>query len=174
MKLTYIVAVCLAVCLPAVGGESALTRTFQPVDGLGAGVVRIIPVVCWDWYAMSGQPTAIPLITAPNKPPTNAPEAITDWNLASRSGIRLTVGDFDQNPSVILDATGFNAEHTGGYPKEDVVRATLECLRRVLPEKHRKIRVTLRVSESDSHWVRPIVEKFNTSDRSKAFYAPLP
>ena len=44
-------------------GESMLGTTFQPLDGLGSGTIRIVEVTCHDWYGMSGQSSSIGLIS---------------------------------------------------------------------------------------------------------------
>ena len=36
---------------------------------------------------------------------------------------------------ILLDATKFDVSKAGGYSGEDIVRATLECLRLCLPKK---------------------------------------
>lgn len=156
-------------------GESSLTATYQPLAGLGSGVIHVVQVTCHDWYGQSGQATQISLISARNVPPTNNPEKATeDLNLASVCGLRFGTSDLG-NPkaplALELDATGFSKSEAG-YSKEDVLRASLECLRRCLPEKLMKVPVTLKCKEADETWMEKLVEEFNRHDRSKVFYTP--
>ena len=57
----------------AIASESALTTTYQPLDGLGSGVITVVQVTCHHWYAMSSVGSAIDLIDIRNVPPTDNP-----------------------------------------------------------------------------------------------------
>ena len=165
--------VCLVLAKIAWAGESALTVTYQPLDGLGSGEVQICGVVCHDWYSHSGQPTALGLISARNVPPTNNPkEATGDLNLASVCGISFSCGDIDQVQELFFDASQFKSPDGRGYDREVIVRASLECLRRCLPDKLVKTPVQLKASDTDKVWLSSLVNEFNKHDRSKVFYEP--
>ena len=73
MKLSFAVILLATATVALFAGESVITQTVQPLDGLGSGEIVIAPVMCHDWYSHSGLPTAIGLISAKNIPPTNAP-----------------------------------------------------------------------------------------------------
>lgn len=170
MKILLISSLLLTSTLLA--GESSLTVTYQPLDGLGSGEVQVCRVVCHDWYSHSGQPTAINLISARNVPPTNNPKQATDdLNLASACGIHLSCGDIAQVEGLFLDATQFKVSAGRGYKREDIIRASLECLRRCLPEKLRNTALRLQASQQDAEWLSKIVSEFNKHDRSKVFYS---
>lgn len=158
------------------GGESALTTTYQPLDGLGSGAIVIAPVACHDWYASSGQATAIQLISAPNVPPTNNPkEAKEDLNLASQCGLVFyssDLGDPEAPLELTLDATRFSVPVRFGHPQEDILRASLECLRRCLPPNLRKTPLTLKADGKQKEWMSAIVRQFNAHKREKVFYVP--
>lgn len=155
------------------GGESSLTKTYQPLDGLGSGTISISEVTCHDWYSHSGQPTAIGLISAPNVPPTNNPKDATEnLNLASVCGVRFSCGDIETASELTLDATGFAIPRRFDHPREQVLRACFECLRRCLPEKLRDAPVILKASDSDTAWLSVIVREFNAHDRKKVFFTP--
>lgn len=164
----------IVMSLAAFAGESALITTFQPLDGLGSGEIVIVAVACHDWYGHSGQPTVIGLISAPNVPPTNnAKEATQNLNLASLTGLRFEtsdIGNVSAPLELIMDASQFK-ESKGGYRREEIIRASLECLRRCLPEKLQKTPLTLQAAEADKKWLSEIVREFNSHDRSKAFYS---
>ncbi len=156
-------------------GESALTTTYQPLTGLGSGDVAIVQVTCHHWYANSAG-SAIDLIHVRNVPPTDNPkEATEDLNLASLCGLKLSTNDLGEAaavPMILLDATQFDDSKSGGYNKEDIVRATLECLRRCLPHKLTTTKVTLKRKDSDKEWLSKIVTQFNSAPRNKVFYEP--
>ena len=159
----------LLICALAYAGESSLTGTFQPLDGLGAGEIVIVKVTCHDWNSHSGQPTAIGLISAKNVPPTNSDKATTDINLASASHIYFSCQDIEAAvPDLVMAADKFVA--AGCYPKEAILRASLECLRRVLPAKLLKTRLTFSASPENQEWMSKIVWQFNGADRTKPFY----
>ncbi len=150
-----------------------LTATVQPLDGLGSGTIKIVEVTCHDWYGMSGQPTSIGLISSPNVPPTNNPkEAKEDLNLASACGFRFSCGDIDTTLELTLDATAFSVPQRFGHSREHILRASLECLRRCLPEKLRQIAVTLKVADANRDWITKIIVEFNAHDRTKVFFTP--
>lgn len=157
-------------------GESGLTVTHQPLDGLGSGTIHLAQVTCHDWYAMSGTATQVGLISAPNIPPSNNPkEATEDLNLASVCGVRFLasdIGDANAALELTLDATKFLIPKRHSHPPEHVIRACLECLRRCLPDKMIKTPLTLRSAEGDKGWMTKIVSEFNAHDRTKVFFTP--
>ena len=57
-----------------------------------------------------------------------------------------------------------------GFPREEILRASLECLRRVLPTKLLKTELTFTASPENREWMGKIVSEFNHFDRSKEFY----
>lgn len=166
----------LASCFSLHAGESALTTTYQPLDGLGGGGIRIVPVACHDWYRSSGMQTQISLISAKNVPPTNnAKEATQDLNLASVYGVRFS-GDPDnvngKGRDLSVYAPGLGTSKPSGYPPEEVFRASLECLRLALPPELRGETLTLKDPEKHADWLAGIVKEFNAHDRTKVFFTP--
>ena len=167
--------VCLATALIASGGESALTTTYQPLSGLGAGGVVITPVACHDWYSHSGMPTAINLISARNVPPTNNPEqAKQDLNQASVFGLKFTATDPNEKKmGLLFDATGLRiSEDCPEEYRDEVIRASLECLRRCLPDYLMKTPLTFKSGDADKEWLGKMVQEFNAHDRTKVFFKP--
>ncbi len=157
-------------------GESSLTTTYQPLDGLGSGEIAIVAVTCHHWFSNSAT-SAVNLIDAKNIPPTDNPkEAKDDLNLASVFGLKFTtsdLGDDDAPLEIRMDVTKFTAPENS-YPQEDVVRASLECVRRAAPEKLAKTPVTIIGAKAEHNWIEEIVREFNKHDRTKAFFAPNP
>lgn len=157
----------------ASGGESALAVTYQPLAGLGSGDVAVVQVTCHHWYANSAS-SAVDLIHLRNVPPTDNPkEATEDLNLASRCGLKFSTNDLGaagSAPMILLDATQFDGSKSGGYDKEAIIRASLECLRRCAPARLAATKVTLRCKDSDKKWLSEIVAHFNSAPRDKPFY----
>ena len=155
------------------GGESALTMTYQPLAGLRSGVVAVVQVTCHHWHANSAS-SPVDLIHVRNVPPTDNPqEATDDLNLASRCGLRFSTHDLGSPgavPMLVLDATQFDPSKSGGYDKEAIIRASLECLRRVLPAQLAATNVTLKCEDDDQEWLSGIVDQFNAASRDKPFY----
>ena len=160
----------------AFSGESSLTVTYQPLDGLGSGSIRIAQVTCHDWYSHSGQATQLGLISAPNVPPTNNPkEATENINLASVCGLGFGSSDLGDTKAALelnMDATRFKVPKRFDHPREDIIRAALECFRLCLPERLQKTPVTLTCGETDKPWMEKIVSEFNAHDRTKVFFPP--
>lgn len=158
----------------ALGGESALTTTYQPLDGLGKAEIVISPVVCHHWYANSAS-SAVDLIGVRNVPPTdNLTQATEDLNLASVCGVKFSTCDLGVQritPMITMDASKFLVPERFSHPKEEVVRACLECLRLCLPEVLRTTPVTLKCKEEDKEWMQKIISEFNAHPRSRPFYA---
>jgi hypothetical protein len=154
-------------------GESTLTTTYQPLAGLGSGEVTIVPVTCHHWFANSTG-SAVDLIHLRNVPPTDNPkQAKDDLNLASLSGLKFStndLGDPEAVPMILFDATKFDDSDCGGYDKEEIVRASLECLRRCLPQKLKTTKVSLQCKDSDKEWLTEIVSEFNAAPRNKPFF----
>ncbi len=176
MKIPLLLAMLIALADPLFAGESSLTVTFQPLDGLGSGEITISSVTCHDWNSHSGQATAIGLISAPNVPPTNNPkEATENLNLASVCGVKFYSSDIGvpkAAPKLTMDVSGFAIPKSFGHPLDNIIRACLECLRRCLPDKLRQTPLTLKAGGEDKKWVDKIVREFNAHDRGKVFYTP--
>lgn len=174
MKPSKSIIMLLVTVLPLFGGESTLTTTYQPLDGLASGTITIAQVTCHDWYAFSGQPTAIGLISAPNIPPTNNPKlAKENLNLASVCGIHFICSDIDTSGGLTLDASDFVVPKRFAYPRDQIIRACLECLRRCIPAKLRGTPVTVVASDENKTWIGKIVNEFNVHDRNDVFFIPL-
>ena len=156
-------------------GEAALTTTYQPLDGLGSGEITIVAVTCHHVRAGSVG-SAVDLIHLRNVPPTDIPKfAKDDLNLASLSGLRFSthdLGDPEAKAEILLDATRFDPSKANGYEKEDIVRASLECLRRCLPEVLTRTPVTLKSTDAQRPWIDKIVTEFNNAPRDQPFFEP--
>lgn len=160
----------------AFAGESGLTVTYHPLDGLASDSIHITQVTCHDWYASSGMATQIGLISTPNIPPTNnRKEAVQDLNLASVCGIKFEASDLGDPQAALgltLDATKFSVPKRFNHPQEQILRACLECLRRCLPDKLLKTPVILKCGDADREWMTKVVTDFNAHDRAKIFWEP--
>lgn len=158
--------------LPA--GESMITTTYQPLDGLGAGGIRIVPVSCHDWYRHSGMQTQISLISAKNVPPSNNPkEATQDLNLASVYGVKFFGDPANVNgkgPDLFVHAPRLGTSESSGNSPEEILRASLECLRLALAPELRGVPLALYAPEKHAAWMAEIVKEFNAHDRTKVFF----
>lgn len=154
-------------------GESALTVTYQPLCGLGSGKIKVVAVTCHHWYANSAS-SPVDLIALKNVPPTDNPkEAIDDLNLASLSGLKFATNDLGavgSDPMILIDASELKDTEPRGYPIEEVVRASLECLRRCLPEQLTDAPVTLKCKKADEAWLKKLVDEFNSHPRDEVFF----
>jgi len=173
MKNPFVIIASLLTASFLSAGESALTTTYQPLAGLGLGNVVVVQVTCHHWYANSAS-SAVNLIHVRNVPPTDQPELATaDLNLASRCGLKFSTNDLGavgSDPMILFDATKFDASKARGFPKEDIVRASLECLRRCLPEQLKNTKVTLKSREADQEWISKIVAEFDSAPRDQPFF----
>lgn len=176
MKYSCSILVLVVMPLALLGGESSLTTTYQPLDGLGSGEITISQVTCHDWYSHSGAATAIGLISAPNVPPTNNPEKATEnLNLASACGVKFTasnIGDPKAALELTMDVTEFVISKRFGHSRENIIRSCMECLRLCLPDKLLDTAVTLKAADSDKAWLLEIIREFNAHDRKKVFHTP--
>ena len=151
-----------------------METTFQPLSGTSKSEIAITSVTCLHWYSSSAS-SGVDLIGIRNVPPTDNPqEAHEDLNLASICGVKFSTSDLGLEqapPQITLDATKFTVpEAFSGHPKENIIRACLECLRLCTPEKLEHTPVTLLCGDADREWLSKIVTEFNASDRSKAFF----
>jgi hypothetical protein len=176
MKLFVAISFLISAAPLVSGGESSLTVTYQPLDGLGSGGITISQVTCHDWNSHSGMATQIELISAPNVPPTNNPkEAKADLNLASTCGVHFVasdIGDPKAPLELTLSATKLAIPVSIIDRREEIIRASLECLRRCLPDKLLKTPVTLQAGAADADWMKKIISEFNAHDRTKVFFTP--
>ncbi len=171
-----IISLLIATTLLVSGGESSLTITYQLIEEVGCRGIRISQVTCHDWYSHSGMTTQIGLISAPNVAPTNNPkEATEDLNLASTCGIHFYSSDIGnpQTPlELTLSAIKLAIPANRMDQREAIIRASLECLRRCLPDRLLKIPLTLQAGAGDTYWMTKIVSEFNAHDRTKVFFTP--
>ena len=168
MKIPFAALLALCVGLPAFAGESGLLRTFQPLDATGAGWVSIEQVTCFVQNFDSGEASAIRYISIKNVPPTQSEKGTADLNLASTCHIYFDCQNSEgKEPKVSMDAERFVDR---GFPREEILRASLECLRRVLPANLLKTELTFSASPENHEWMEKIVSEFNQCDKSKEFY----
>ena len=60
------------------------------------------------------------------------------------------------------------------HQRDEIICASLECLRRCLPDQLLKTPVTLEANNADREWMTKIIIKFNAHDRAKVFFTPRP
>ncbi|HSI61810.1 MAG TPA: hypothetical protein VLE43_01790 [Candidatus Saccharimonadia bacterium] len=130
MRTLPLLIVCLVLVVgKAHAGDPTVTYTVQALTGLVGDTPRFDRVYCHDRYAMSGEPTAFPLICAPNIPPTNSSEKLDDHNLLSASGFKIEAKRFDDTVYILLDARNIRIPKTIEQSEEELMRIGLECIR---------------------------------------------
>jgi hypothetical protein len=171
-----ILIIILAICLisrEGTAGHSELRTSYQPLDGLDSAQIKVVQVTCHHWHANSAN-SAVDLIHLPNVPPTDNPaDANMDLNLASICGIRFSthdLGALGAEPMITFDATKLDLSKADHHPREDLIRAALECLRLCLPPELMSTKVTLRCREADREWLSMIVSEFDSAPRDKPFH----
>ena len=170
MKTSALTSLVFAASARLFAGESSLTQTFQPLDGLGSGEVVIAPVMCHDWSSHSGFPTAIGLITAKNIPPTNAPKPVGDINIASASGLVLAVSEDTAGRTVItFDCRALRVPQQFGCTELQAVGATLECLRQVAGQKLDTMTIKATLKPNGQEAVQKLVDDFIKQPKDKPF-----
>jgi hypothetical protein len=151
----------------ALATEAALVRTYQPFAWDGIAIEK---VTCYAWTAQSRVGDALRFISAPNVPPNFSKQPEEDMNLASISHLHF---DNERGPgmplTLFMKADEFSAPKD--YSREEVVKACLECVRRVLPPEMLKTPLTFSASAENRGWMGKIVDEFNAHDRSTVFYA---
>lgn len=164
---SQITAFCLAI--PVFAGESGLIRTFQPLGGIAAPGISVEAVTCYVSNFHSHQATPIEYIATKNIPPTNSDKESGDLNLASTSHIYFEFQNSEaKEPKLSMQTDEFAIPVS--YKREDIVRACLECLRRVLPPEQLKTKLSFTSSLKNREWMGKIVSEFNHCDRGKVFY----
>jgi hypothetical protein len=147
-----------------------LTQTIQPLDGMGSGEIVIAPVMCHDWNALSGLPTAIGLIAAKNIPPTNAPKPVGDINIASGCGLALSYDEDSTGRGIVtLDCRALRVPQQFSCTEIQAVGATLECLRQVVGPKldQMTLRATLKPNGQES--IQKLVDTFIKHPKKEPF-----
>lgn len=166
MKILIAAVLGLWMAAPALATEAGLVRTYQPFawDGL-----TIEKVTCYAWNAQSSVNDALRYISAPNVPPNFSKTPVDDLNVASTSHLFFDSEDGSgELQRLFMNADEF--EVTKGYEREDIVKACLECVRRVLPPRMLKMPLTFSASPENKGWMSKIVDEFNRHDRSQVFY----
>ncbi|MCF7788898.1 MAG: hypothetical protein K9N47_22425 [Prosthecobacter sp.] len=166
--LTAILALWLAA--PASATTAALVRTYQPFAWTS---IYIEPVTCYAWNAQTYLGDALRYISAKNIPPNFAKEPGGDINLASTSHLFFD-NDYGSEKPLTLFMKADEFVITEGYSREDIVKACLECVRRLLPAKYLKTPLTFSASPENKDWMTKIVDEFNQHDRSKVFFGAEP
>ena len=168
VKPTLCIIIVCAAFRAVFGGESSLTQTYQPLDGLGSGEIVIAPVMCHDWYSHSGFPTAITLIGAKNVPPTNAPQAIGNINLAFEAGIKLSYAE-DTGGRMTITIDFQTLQVPRGREELQLVAVTLECLRLVVGERLDQMSIRASLKSSGQEHLRQLLEEFIKHPKKKPF-----
>ncbi|MCX6848135.1 MAG: hypothetical protein NTY98_04380 [Verrucomicrobia bacterium] len=169
MKIFIAAVLGLWMSAAVVAGESGLLRTYQPLDGVESGEIRIEPVTCYSGNLHSDWDLALEYISVKNVPPTRSEKPSGDLNLASTSHLTFDTESQEDKPlKLYMKADEFVV--TKAYDREVIVKACLECVRRVLPPKLLKTPLTFSASPENKEWMSKIVDEFNRHDRSKVFY----
>lgn len=155
---------------PSLAGESGLTKVYQPFDNFNGDGILIESVMCYEHNVMSGLPTAISLITAKNIPPTNWSKPIEDVNLASVCNLNL---GYEEDAVQKITVTMYCGDLTipqrvAGRP-EEIVGATLECLRLVMGKKLDQMSLKIQTKEHGQEKLRELFEKFVRHPKDKPF-----
>lgn len=147
--------------------EAGLVRTYQP---FGFDGITIEPVTCYVLNAQIYVDDALQCISAKNVPPNSDKVPGEDLNLASTSHLLFSNTERGTgNPmKILMYADDFVV--TKGFSREDIVKACLECVRRVLPPNYLKTQLTFSASPENQGWMSKIVDEFNRHDRSQVFY----
>lgn len=168
MKATLVAILFCAAAHCARAGESSLTETYQPLNGLGSGEITIAPVTCYDWYSHSGMPTAIRLICVQNIPPTNAPQPVGNINLAFECGIKLSASESEpRHVVIVIDCTALQAPE--GWDQLQVVGATLECLRLVMGTRLDAAGIEPLFKDTGQEAIRKLIDEFIKHPKDKPF-----
>ncbi len=147
-----------------------LTQTMQPLDGLASGEIVIAPVMCHDWNALSGWPTAIGLITAKNIPPSSAPKAVEDINIASACSLVLSYEeDAAGRGTVTLDGRALRVPQRFSCSEVQAVGATLECLRQVVGPKLDQMTIKARLNPTGQEALQKCVDAFIKHPKQEPF-----
>lgn len=167
--LTAILALWLAA--PASATTAALVRTYQP---FGMDRITIEQVTCFVWNAQIAVDDALLYISAKNEPPNFSKTPVGDLNLASTSHLSFSNSESGTSRPMKLVMKADEFVVTESYSREDIVKACLECVRRVLPPKERNTPLTFSSSPENKEWMSKIVDEFNQHDRSKVFFGGEP
>lgn len=166
MKIFLAAVLGLWMAAPALATEAGLVRTYQP---FGMDAITIEPVTCYAWNLQAAADEAVRYISARNVPPNFSKTPVEDLNLASMSHLSFESFSGSGAPlKLFMDAGAFASPKE--YSREEVVRACLECVRRVLPPKLFKTPLTFSASPENQGWMSKIVDEFNRHDRRKVFY----
>ena len=170
MKPYVLTSLLFAAAARLFAGESLLTQTIQPLDGLGSAEIVIAPVMCHDWNALSGFPTAIGLITAKNIPPTNAPKPVDDINIASASGLVLSFSEDSAGRGVVtLDCRALRVPQQFSCTELQAVGGTLECLRQVAGPKLDTMTIKATLKPNGQEAIQKLVDAFIKQPKDKPF-----
>lgn len=170
MKISLLLFLLLAPILALRAGESGLTRTIQPLDGMASGEIVLASVMCHDRGYLSGLPTDIGLITAKNVPPTNAPKPVEDINVASACGLVLSYSEDSNHRGIVtLDCRALHVPQRLGCTELQAVGATLECLRQVAGSKMDSMRLAITLKSSGQEAVQKLFDAFTTHPKDKPF-----
>ena len=172
MKTYLLTFLALAAVSRLLAGESGLTQTIQPLDGMAATGIVIAPVMCHDWLSLSGLPTAIGLITAKNVPPTNAPNPTDNYdiNIASASGLVLSYTEDSAGRGVVtLDCRALRVPQAFSCTELEAVGATLECLRQVAGRKLDTMTITATLKPNGQEAIQKLVAAFIKQSKNKPF-----
>jgi hypothetical protein len=129
MRTLPLLIVCLVLVVgKAHAGDPFVTYTVQALTGLVGDTPRFDRVYCHD-RDTSGEPSAFPLICAPNIPPTNSSEKLGDHNLLSASGFKIEAARAGDAVYILLDARNIRIPKMSEQSEEELMRIGLECIR---------------------------------------------
>ena len=151
-------------------GEPGLVLSYQPLDGQGSGELQIMPVTCHNMHGHSPYPSEVSLIAAKNIPPNNSNQELFDHNLASQAGIRIDLEDDPKGGfTITLDLTELNVTEDFLCTPEELIAATLECIRKTLGTPKYKYTLRCKTKDHGQEKLQKIVERYQKHPKNKPF-----
>ena len=166
-----------ALVAPSAAVDPHVTYTIQALSGLVGDTPRFVKVYCHDTGL--GPDSRFSLICAPNIPPTNSKEKLTDHNVLSGCGIVIQA-DLADEPvaengkfkiAVTLNLTSIKTPASiYDGTEESLIRMAFECIRLVAELDGTEYSVEIKAKDR----ILPIAEKVRQSflehDKRKPFY----
>lgn len=155
----------------ACASDSALVQVYQPLDGQASGEVIILPVAGYVTFGTSGFPFDVALVVAKNIPPNDSKQPIENLNVAFEAGIKMGVDEDETGRFILeLDLTGLQVSDTFICTAEEIVGATLECMRLTAGAKRLgQMTLKTKLKPTGQENLAKVIARFQKHPKTKAF-----